>query len=93
MKMRTHCLFTCLLLVVAFGPTALSPAQEREMGGVGITVFADRNFRGESATFREDVPDLRPFGLNDKISSLRIGPGEQWEVCERPEYESKRKIL
>lgn len=56
-------------------------ARERQMGGVGITVFEDPQFRGKSATFRDEVPDLRRFGLNDRISSLRVARGETWEVC------------
>jgi len=70
--MRTlYCLLFLLLFVTAIGP-GLNSAQERQMGGVGITIFADRNFRGQSSTFREDVPDLEPLGLNDKISSVVI---------------------
>ena len=34
----------------------------------------------------EDVYDLEPLGLNDKISSLRVGRGEQWEVCEESNF-------
>ena len=86
--------FACLFLsVAAAGATVLSFAQERQMGGVGITVFADPNFRGKSSTFRQDVPDLEPFRLNDKISSLRVGPGEQWEVCERSNYKGRCVVV
>jgi len=63
------------------------------MGGVGITIFTDQNFRGKSSTFREDVPDLEPLGLNDKISSLRVGPGEQWEVCEHSNYQGRCVVV
>jgi hypothetical protein len=63
------------------------------MGGVGITVFSDKNFRGRSATYRQDVPDLEPLGLNDKVSSLRVGPGEQWEVCEHSNYQGLCVVL
>jgi len=68
------------------GTPNICSAQERQMGGVGITVFTDQNFRGKSATFREDVYDLEPLGLNDKISSLRVGRGEQWEICEHSNF-------
>ena len=70
-----------------------SSAQERQLGGAGITVFADSNFRGKSATFREDVSDLVRHGLNDKISSLRVGPGEQWEVCEHTNYQGRCVVV
>jgi hypothetical protein len=68
-------------------------AQDRQMGGVGITVFEDREFRGRSATFREDVPDLRKFNLNDHITSLRIARGETWEVCIDIDYGGRCQVL
>lgn len=63
------------------------------MGGVGITVFTDQNFRGKSATFREDVANLDPLGLNDKVSSLRVGPGERWEICEHADYQGRCVVV
>jgi hypothetical protein len=49
MKTWTHCLFVySLLLIASFGATVTTSAQERQMGGVGITVFNDPNFRGKS---------------------------------------------
>jgi hypothetical protein len=95
MKLRMHGLLVFLLFVMAaFCISTLSSAQERQMGGgVGITVFADPNFRGKSATFRQDMPDLRQVGLEKKISSLRVGPGEQWEVCERPNYQGRCVVV
>jgi hypothetical protein len=58
-----------------------------------ITVFTDPDFRGESASFREDTPDLVPFGLNDKISSIVIPPGESWEVCQDVNYGNRCQII
>jgi hypothetical protein len=92
--MRMLCHFICsILLVVASGSMMLSSAQERQMGGVGITVFTNQNFHGKSATYRQDVPDLEPLGLNDKISSLRVGRGEQWEVCEHSNYQGRCVVV
>jgi hypothetical protein len=46
--------------VAFFGSSlAAQSFQERQIGGIGITVFRDEFFRGENATFRQDVPDLR----------------------------------
>lgn len=85
--MNAPCRFFCsILIVVPAGTSTLIFAQNRQMGGVGITIFSERNFRGQSATFREDVPNLDPLGVNDKASSLRVGRGEQWEVCEHADY-------
>jgi hypothetical protein len=71
--MRKHWLFVLSVLVVAvIGTMVMSSAQERQMGGAGITVVTNSNFRGKSATFLEDVSELVRHGLNDKISSLRV---------------------
>ncbi|HET6862322.1 MAG TPA: beta/gamma crystallin-related protein [Pyrinomonadaceae bacterium] len=92
--MRLLSLFVYFLVLIAvIGNPVVSSAQERKMGGVGITIFSDQNFRGKSSTFREDVPDLEPLGLNDKISSLRVGPGEQWEVCEHSNYQGRCVVV
>lgn len=94
MKITTHCFFVYSLLVIAaIGATMVSSAQERQMGGVGITVFNDQNFRGKSSTFRRDVSDLEPLGINDRVSSLRVGPGEQWEVCEHSNYQGRCVVV
>src|SRR5215831_18406457 len=82
-----------LMLFIAIPTTAPSVAQERQMGGIGITVFADLNFRGKTATFRQDVPDLRPMGLDNRIRSLRVGRGEKWEVCEHANYQGRCVVI
>src|SRR5262245_66105398 len=82
-----------LMLFVAVPTTAPSVAQVRQMGGIGITVFADLNFRGKTATFRQDVPDLRPMGLDNRIRSLRVGRGEKWEVCEHANYQGRCVVV
>lgn len=41
-------LFFCVTLILLPGPPNICSAQERQMGGVGITVFTDQNFRGKS---------------------------------------------
>jgi hypothetical protein len=67
--------------------------EERQIGGVGITVFRDENFRGSNATFRQDVPDLHQYGFNDRITSLRVAPGEFWEGCESPNYQGRCQVF
>ncbi len=64
-------------------------AQPRQVGGAGITVFADRNFTGQSANFRSNVSDLTKYRMNDMISSLRVGPGETWQVCVDKDYKGR----
>jgi hypothetical protein len=70
-------------LLVGFTTLGVSvSAQNRRVVAHTITVYAEPNFRGESATFRNDTPDLQSYSLNDKISSLDIPNGEAWEVCQ-----------
>src|SRR6185369_3644601 len=45
----------------------------RMLGGdVEVTVFQNREFKGKSKRFDEDVRNLRDEGWNDKLSSLRV---------------------
>jgi len=59
----------------------------------GITLYADPNFSGQSASFRDDMPDLVSSGWNDKISSIRIPSGETWEVCQDVDYRNHCQVL
>ena len=59
----------------------------------GITVFTNPDFSGESASFRDDTPDLVEYELNDKISSIRVSPGESWEVCQDINYANRCQIV
>jgi Beta/Gamma crystallin len=88
---RIGLIVSCIVLVV--GSSAAQRYEERQMGGIGITVFRDENFRGENATFRQDVPDLRQYGFNDRITSLRVAPGEYWEACESPNYQGRCQVF
>lgn len=49
-------------------------------GNSSITVYRDADYRGQSLSFRQEVPNLRNSGMNDAISSMRLGRGS-WEVC------------
>src|SRR5687767_7394007 len=83
-------LIVAATLIVFFGTAVFISAQDpRLIGGAGITVFADANFRGTAQTFQYDMADLRSTGLDNRISSIRIGPGEQWEVCEDSNYRGR----
>ena len=84
MKVRTFYRFAYLLLaIMAIGFFTSSNAQDpgvRGMGGVGITVFRDRDFQGSAATYTYNVPNLARTGFNNMISSVRVGPGERWDT-------------
>lgn len=61
-------------------------------GNTSITVYRDANYRGQSMTFRQEVPNLRNSGLNDAISSMRLGRGS-WEVCEDANYRGRCEVI
>jgi Beta/Gamma crystallin len=60
---------------------------------IGITIYADSNYSGQSASFRDDMPDLVSHGWNDKISSIRIPSGETWEMCQDVDYRNQCQVL
>jgi len=67
---------------------------DRIEGGRGsITVYDDVNFQGPALNLRNDVPDLREFRLNDRISSLQVAPGETWEVCESVNFSGRCGVI
>jgi hypothetical protein len=84
-----------LLVGVSFLSVTAS-AQFRPNGNVGrneVVVFADPDFRGVSVVLRGDTPDLRPYNLNDKVSSIEIPAGQTWEVCQDVNFGSTCQIL
>ena len=87
-------LFLTALVIIVFGTLTAAIAQdERFMGGRGITVFRDRDFKGASATYQNDMPNLGSTEFNDRIRSIRIGRGEQWEICEHANYQGRCVIV
>jgi hypothetical protein len=53
-------------------------------GRNSITVYEDSNFRGGSATFSGEMPNLGRRQLNDNISSMQMNGS--WEVCTDPYF-------
>ena len=45
----------------------------RVFGNAEVTVYRDRGFQGGSRRFASDMNDLRRAGVNDRISSFRVG--------------------
>jgi hypothetical protein len=78
----------CTALVVS----TLS-AQDRQIGGVGIAIYEDVNFKGRNATVREAIPDLTRYGMFRRVSSLRVAPGELWEGCEDVNFQGRCQVF
>ncbi len=70
------------------GPGNGGPGNGGPGGGWGgrnsITVYEDANFRGASATFNGEMPNLGRRQLNDNISSMQMNG--TWEVCTDPYF-------
>jgi len=82
-----------LVALCVVGLSVPASAQSRRNAGRGITVYADPDFRGQSMTIRGDTPDLRDYGLNDKISSIEVPNGEAWEMCQDINYGNRCQII
>jgi hypothetical protein len=50
-----------------------------------ITLYQNRDFRGDSLTLRRPAPNLEQTGFNDSASSVVVREGV-WEVCSDPFY-------
>ena len=70
-----------ILAVSAFSLDASAQRGRGNFGYSGITVYEHPDFRGDSVTFRNAIPDMRQHGLNDRISSLEVDGNQAWEVC------------
>jgi len=75
----------CALLLGMLISSVPASAQLRR-NTKGAVLYRDPNFSGPSRTVLADVADLRPYGLNDQVSSIEIPPGETWEVCRDIDY-------
>jgi hypothetical protein len=89
-SLRASALLVALCIV---GVSMPASAQSRRNAGRGITVYADPDFRGQSMTIRDDTPDLRGYGLNDKISSIEVPNGESWEMCQDINYGNRCQVI
>ena len=94
-KTRVLSFVLAALPLALFGPSLAAQVTVKtlELAQGGITVYRDENFRGKNATFRSDIPDLRRYDLNDRITSLRIAPGESWEVCRDTNYRGRCQVF
>jgi hypothetical protein len=82
-----------LVALCIVGVSMPASAQSRRNAGRGITVYADPDFRGQSMTLRDDTPDLRGYGFNDKISSIEVPNGESWEMCQDINYGNRCQVI
>ena len=82
-----------LMVGVSLFSVPASAQIRRDANNNGVVAYADPNFHGASQVLRGDIADLRPYGLNDKVSSLDIPAGQTWEVCQDLNYGNACQML
>lgn len=91
MHRRLTTLFFTLLVAFCLAPVAAQ--NERQFGGVGMSVYEHADFRGRNATFIDDMPDLRGTDLDRRISSIRVSPGETWQICNQRNFQGRCQVI
>jgi len=51
-----------------------------------ITLFEHKDFQGRSLTYTAASSNLQATGLNDRISSLKVVPGQKWLLCKNKKF-------
>lgn len=59
----------------------------------GLLVYADINYRGRNATLGESTPDVAARGMGGLISSIRVPPGERWQVCTEQNFRGRCQTI
>jgi hypothetical protein len=49
--------------------------------GRSVVLYEDSDFRGRELVVERAVRDLGEFDFNDRVTSMRVPPGERWTVC------------
>ena len=73
-------------LLFATGAIVIVSSVARTAIAGDVTVFADRDFKGNAMTVRGPSPNLERIGYNDTAASLVVRTGV-WEVCDKPYFE------
>jgi hypothetical protein len=58
-------------------------------GRDGVVLFEDPHYQGRAFEVNGDMPDLGAVRFNDRASSIQIGRGGRWEICEHANYQGR----
>lgn len=58
-------------------------------GRDGVVMFEDPQYQGRAFEVNGDMPDLGAVKFNDRASSIQIGRGGRWEICEHANYQGR----
>ncbi len=57
-----------------------------------VELYAGTQYTGDVRVVERAEPNLRRLNFNDRASSIRVAPGEAWEVCVNINYDDCRLI-
>jgi len=76
---------SAFVLAIAVGCCAMQ-ATARALPIYSITLYEHKNFDGRSLTYTGAILNLKQSGLNDRISSLKVVPGQKWLLCKNKKF-------
>lgn len=74
-----------------FAAAALLASLQPVLAGE-MSLYSQPDFRGSEVTIRDDAPNFRDFGFNDRASSIVVHSGA-WEVCEHKNFGGQCAVL
>lgn len=75
---RSAAIFAAVVVGVAAPVGAATPSS--------ITLYEHKNYEGQFVTITSPTPNLSGSGLNDRVSSLKVVPGQKWLLCKNKKY-------
>ena len=57
-----------------------------------VTLYSDQGYRGASYPINWDMPNLEPYGFNDRTASVIIDRG-RWEFCSDEDFNGRCTVL
>ena len=69
-------------------PPVSPPPARPDYSRAEVVIYEHGNFEGKAAPVNGSVSNLKPLGMNDNISSIKVQRG-RWEVCVDPEYRGR----
>lgn len=88
-----------LILGATIGVAATHAQRDRDMGGIGLTVWIDSNYlyagldySGRRLDLTSATSDFRRMDFNDRAMSLRVPRNQAWEVCVHNNFDDCRVV-
>ena len=76
-----------LAAAIALAATLVAP-----FAAAQVTLYSDQGYRGASYPINWDMPNLDPYGFNDRTASVIVDRG-RWEFCADQNFEGRCTVL